>query len=149
MTAASLALAAHVVGTCFMCGLSWMVQVVHYPLFPFAAGPRWSEFHAAHSRRVSWVVGVPWALQGAGGLVLLVSTPAPLAIGWVWAGLALAGATVVATLAFAIPAHGRLSSGFSVAVHRRLVVTNWVRTAAWTAGSLVGFAMVVLSLLQQ
>jgi hypothetical protein len=100
-------LAAHVVGVSFMCGLGWFVQVVHYPLFTFASGPRWTEFHAEHSRRTGWVVGVPWALQGFGALALLVWRPADLGLGLVLLAAALAGITVAATILGALPAHAR------------------------------------------
>jgi hypothetical protein len=30
-----------------------------------------------------------------------------------------------------VPLHARLTQGFDAAAHRRLVATNWVRTAAW------------------
>jgi hypothetical protein len=136
-------LAAHVVGVSFMCGLGWFVQVVHYPLFTFATGPRWTEFHAAHSQRTGWVVGVPWAMQGFGALALLVWRPPDLGLGLVLVAAALAGVTVVATIAFALPAHARLAEGFDDAVHRRLLRGDRVRVAAWTAGALVAMAMVV------
>ncbi|MFZ9629879.1 MAG: hypothetical protein ACO3C1_11075 [Ilumatobacteraceae bacterium] len=146
MTVASIALAVHVVGTAFMCGLNWLVQSVHYPLFLFAEGDRWGEFHAEHSRRIAAVVGLPWAMQGLGVFALLVSRPERLGMGLVLAALVLAGVTVVATVLFALPAHAQLSTGFSAAAHRRLVVTNWVRTVAWTCGALVAIAMVVQAL---
>jgi hypothetical protein len=136
-------LAAHVVGVSFMCGLGWFVQVVHYPLFTFASGPRWTEFHAEHSRRTGWVVGVPWALQGFGALALLVWRPADLGLGLVLLAAALAGITVAATILGALPAHARLAEGFDAAVHRRLLLGDRVRVAAWTAGVLVAMGMVV------
>lgn len=136
-------LAVHVVGVSFMCGLGWIVQLVHYPLFSFAAGDRWTEFHAEHSRRISWVVGVPWAMQGLGVLALLVWRPVGLPLATVVVALVLSGITVVATVVFALPVHGRLSQAFSPADHRRLVSTNWIRTIAWTAGVCVAAAMIV------
>ena len=137
------ALAVHVVGVSFMCGLGWFVHVVHYPLFTFATGPRWTEFHAEHSRRTGWVVGVPWAMQGLGAFALLVWRPAGVAIGLVLVAVLLAGITVVATVLVALPAHARLAQGFEATVHRRLLLGDRVRTLAWTAGTLVALVMVV------
>lgn len=136
-------LAAHVVGVSFMCGLGWFVHVVHYPLFTFATGPRWSDFHAAHSQRTGWVVGVPWALQGFGALALLAWRPDQLGIGLVLLAAFLAGVTVVATVAVALPAHARLAGGFDPEMHRRLLLGDRVRVAAWTAGTVVAMVMVV------
>jgi len=146
MTVGSFALAVHVVGTAFMCGLNWLVQIVHYPLFPFVDGSRWSEFHAEHSRRISWVVGLPWGMQGFGAFALLAWRPDGLSFWLAGGAVVLASATVFATVGLAIPAHIRLADGFSQSVHRRLVVTNWVRTIVWTAATLLVMVMVTGSL---
>lgn len=136
-------LAVHVVGTAFMCGLGWIVQAVHYPLFDRVDRTGWTEFHRDHSRRIGFVVGLPWAMQGIGAIGLLVRRPEGVGPGLVIAAVVLAGVTVLATVVFALPAHERLSTGFSDDVHRRLVVTNWVRTVAWTAGAVVAMVMVI------
>jgi hypothetical protein len=46
----------------------------------------------------------------------------------------------VSTFTLQVPAHRALLQGWSEPVHRRLVLTNWIRTAAWTlrAGILAG-----------
>ena len=44
-------------------------------------------------------------------------------------------ATVVVTVAVSVPLHTRLGEAYDDAVARRLVATNWLRTAAWTAGT--------------
>ena len=139
----ALLLAAHVVGTAFMCGLGWIVQVVHYPLFDRVDRGRWAEFHAEHSRRIGLVVGLPWAMQGVGAIGLLLWRPPELPLTLVLLALVLAGVTVVATVLLAIPEHQRLGSGFDATSHERLVATNWIRTVAWTAGAIVAAAMVV------
>ena len=48
--------------TLFMTGLIWFVQVVHYPLFDRVGAARFVPYHAAHSRRTSWVVAAPMAI---------------------------------------------------------------------------------------
>lgn len=52
----------------------------------------------------------------------------------VW--LHLAGTLVLAiwvsTFVVQVPLHGRLVRGFEISVHRRLVRTNWLRTAVWS-----------------
>lgn len=143
MTAGSLFLVALVLGTTFMCGLNWIVQAVHYPLFDRVDRGRWTEFHREHSQRIGRIVGVPWALQGLGAIGLVAKRPEGVAMGLVVLSLLLAGVTVVATVVFALPAHGRLAERFDAEVHRRLVLTNWIRTVAWTAGTVVAAVMVL------
>ena len=59
-------------------------------------------------------------------------------------GFALVVVIWIATLLASVPMHERLARGFDAAAHRRLVRTNWIRTAAWTArGALVLWMLAV------
>ncbi|MBM3693288.1 MAG: DUF1772 domain-containing protein [Actinobacteria bacterium] len=135
----------HLAGAAGMTGIGWFVQAVHYPLFGYAAGPRWPEFHAEHSRRTARVVGLPWALQGVTALALLAVRPVGVPLGLIVAAVLLAGTTVLATVAFALPAHGRLATAHSDAVERRLLRTGWLRTWAWTAATVVAVVMLLVA----
>lgn len=63
----------------------------------------------------------------------------PIAGAVVFAGL------VIATIALQVPAHRALGDGFDEQVHRRLVSSNWVRTALWTARGLLVLAMLTVA----
>jgi hypothetical protein len=131
----------HLVATAALAGLAWVVQLVVYPSFLLVGGtPAWPAVHAAHTRAVTWAVGPPWAVQGVTLVLLLVRdglTPL-LAL----TGL-LALATVVATVAVAVPLHTRLGRDWDEAAARRLVRTNWLRTGAWTAGTVCAALLVL------
>ncbi len=130
----------HAASTCFLAGLSWVVQLVVYPSFRIV-GPteRWLLFHAAHSRRITYAVGLPWLIQGGTLAALLVTDAGPR---WL---LALAAACALATVALtvwgAVPAHERLSSFDEGLLNRLLRISAW-RTAAWTIGAAAGVALV-------
>jgi hypothetical protein len=130
----------HLVATAALAGLVWVVQLVVYPSFRLVGGgPSWPAFHAAHSRAVALAVGPPWAVQGVTVAALLVRDgPSPLRL---LTG-ALALATVVVTVAVSVPLHTRLGEAYDDAVARRLVSTNWLRTAAWTAGTVCAALLV-------
>jgi hypothetical protein len=49
----------------------------------------------------------------------------------VWTGLGLVGIIWTSTGLVQAPLHSTLMQGFDPDIHRHLVVTNWVRTAAW------------------
>ncbi len=134
-------LLAHLVATAALAGLVWVVQLVVYPSFRLVgAGPSWPAFHAAHTRSVSLAVGPPWAVQGVTVAALLVRDgPSPLLL---LTG-ALALATVVVSVAVSVPLHTRLGQAYDDATARRLVTTNWLRTAAWTAGTVCAALLVV------
>ena len=42
-----------------------------------------------------------------------------------------------------VPLHRRLQGGFDAAAHRRLVRTNWLRTAAWTLRAALALRLAV------
>ncbi|MFM8303256.1 MAG: hypothetical protein ACKOA9_02995 [Actinomycetota bacterium] len=133
----------HAFGASFMAGLGWFVQIVHYPLFAFVDRDQWDEYHSEHSRRTAGVVAVPWAIQGFTALALVAARPAGVSVVLIGIAVVLAGVTVAATVAFALPAHASLARAFDPDVHRRLVRTNWVRTVAWTSAVMVAAVMLV------
>jgi len=57
------------------------------------------------------------------------------------ATLYMAGVIWMSTWLWQVPAHRRLEAGFDAAAHLRLTRTNWVRTAAWTARSVIALAL--------
>jgi hypothetical protein len=123
--------------TLAMVGVIWIVQVVHYPLFAAVGEAAFADYEAAHTRLITWVVA-PLMLAEAGstlGMALLpdgvgASTIAP---GWErWTGVALLGVIWGSTALLQVPQHTRLAQGFDLDAHRWLVLTNWLRTGAWT-----------------
>jgi hypothetical protein len=136
------AVIAHAVATWFLVGMIWTIQVVHYPLFAQVGAERFVAYEAAHSARITTVIALPWAVQGLTMLALLIAPPAGIDRWLVWSAAVLAVLPVVVTVAFSVPAHAVLAAGFDAAAHARLVTTNWLRTAAWTAHG--GLAAVLL-----
>jgi hypothetical protein len=134
-----LLLLVHLTATAALAGLVWVVQLVVYPSFRVVGPtPAWPAVHAAHGRAITPVVGVAWAVQGVTVAALLLRDgPTPLLL---LAGL-LALMTVVVTVAVSVPLHARLAQGYDDDAVRRLVRTNWLRTAAWTAGTLCAAAL--------
>ena len=129
-------LLAHAASTAALAGLIWTVQLVVYPGFgEVGRTAAWPAVHAAHTRRTGVLVALPWAVQGLTLALLLLRRPdgVPLPLLLVVALLAVVPAVV--TVAVSVPAHARLSHGWDDAAWRRLVGTNWWRTAAWTAGA--------------
>lgn len=140
---AEIAAVAQVVGSVGMFGVIWVVQVVHYPLMRFVAADRFARFETAHRVRISWVVGPLMLLEGVCVLAFLFAPPAGLTWWLPWAGAA-AEAVAIGTTAFvSAPLHERLNARFDTATLDRLVATNWVRTAAWTARAALAIAMLV------
>ncbi|MBL6765128.1 MAG: hypothetical protein ISQ14_09230 [Verrucomicrobiae bacterium] len=122
-------LSVHAAATWALVGLIWTVQLVHYPLFAQVGADTFRAYHARHARQISWIVGPLMAVElGTAALLLvlgarelwLLGSLVPLAFNW------------LATWRVQIPLHGQLSAGFDAGAHRRLVSSNWWRTAAWS-----------------
>ena len=138
-----LLLVVHAAAVWALVGLVWTVQRVVYPSF-LLSGPTgaWPALHEAHSRAISAVVAVPWAVQGGTLVWLLVDRPAGVPRWLVLLAGALGAATVASTLLASVPLHSSLQP-YDAARARRLVATNWPRTAAWTAGGVCAAAMLL------
>lgn len=127
MALSSLLLLGQLASTLPLVGLIWTIQVVHYPLFGAVGEPGFIGYHARHSTRISMVV-IPLMV------VELATTLGSVVVGsGSWIPLIPVVVVWVTTFLISVPLHGRLGTGFDPRAHRALVVTNWIRTAAWTA----------------
>ena len=122
--------------TCFLAGLSWVVQLVVYPAFARVGAAEWPAYHEAHSRAMALAVGPVWALQGVVMAVVLVRDP-----GWDTLLLGvLAAAPVALTVGGAVPVHTRLTTQDPLLLRRLQRVHTW-RTAAWTLGAVASLLL--------
>jgi hypothetical protein len=134
--------AVHAGSTCFMAGLVWFVQLVHYPLLARVAGAGYADYHALHSRLTTRLVVPVMALEGASAVLLLAVRPAGVPALWLWLGLLLAVVIWLSTVLLQVPAHGRLQRSFDLQLHRRLVQSNWLRTLAWSVRGVLSLGIV-------
>ena len=148
MSAAGLALALlllNAAATCYMAGLVWFVQRVHYPLFA-AVGPEgFPAYQRAHLERTSPVVAAPMLVEAVTAGLLVALPPAGIPAAAPAAGLALVALIWLSTGLLQVPRHRDLTLGFDRGTHRRLVATNWIRTAAWSLRAGLVLAMLFLA----
>ena len=108
----------------YLTGLIWTVQVVHYPGF----------YHAAHTRRMGFVVGAPMVLELALAAWLAWAGRGALPHGAGWWALGLVMFIWAATFFISVPFHNQLeTNGYDFITIDGLTRTNWLRTLAWTA----------------
>ncbi len=122
----------HAASTLAMTGLIWFVQLVHYPLFPYAEAGEFRRFAADHQRRTGWVVVPLMLTEAVTATLLLVASPSSMTV---WIGAGLLASIWISTALVQVPLHGRLAQGYHAMAARRLVTTNWWRTIAWTVRS--------------
>ena len=127
----------NVASTLVMTGVIWFVQVVHYPLFNRVGLAEFARYEADHSNLTGLVV-VPLMLVELATAALLVWQQLPdISKFWLVVGLALVVLIWATSFFVSVPQHGKLASGFDLAAYRTLVTTNWIRTLAWSARSLI------------
>ncbi len=122
----------HAAATCYMCGVIWFVQLVHYPLFAGVERGGFIAYQREHVRRTGWVVGPAMLAEGASALALCLMLPNALSPLVAWGGLALLAAIWLSTFLWQVPCHNALLDGFDQERHAWLVRSNWLRTALWS-----------------
>ncbi|MEM9373587.1 MAG: hypothetical protein AAGA55_08070 [Planctomycetota bacterium] len=135
-------LIAQTIASCWMCGLIWFVQVVHYPLFDVVRGSEALRYAAEHQRRTTLVVGPPMLVEMVTAAWIVLAPPAFLPVWVAVAGLAMVVLLWVSTAAWQIPYHVKLArDGHDSNVVTGLVRTNRARTALWSARALLSVWM--------
>ena len=137
MTSFEIAILAQAIATFGMFGVIWLVQLATYPLQVHVPAEGFVDYQAGHMYRISFVVG-PLMLVEAGTAAWLLFLPlSACAMTLAWVGMGLVFLIWLSTLFLQIPSHWKLERGRDDQAIRWLVKTNWVRTAGWTARTVV------------
>lgn len=123
----------HTLFTLAMFGLMWTVQTVVYPQFRSVPAADFAAYAADHNTRIvtALLLLAPAEVIFAGWLWL--DTPGPLNRTLVFFSGALLALAWVSTALYFGPFHGRFQGDYDLAEINKLISTNWVRTALWTA----------------
>ncbi len=136
-------LLANFVAATVMTGVIWFVQWVHYPLLASVPVDRAVETAIKHQRSTGQVLAIPMAVEGFTTLGLLISRPEGVQIIWPWIGAVLLAVALGSTVILSVPLHAKMVANPTAEVGRRLVVTNWPRTIAWSARAVVCTVMLM------
>lgn len=136
-------LLANFVAATVMTGVIWFVQWVHYPLLASVPVDRAVETAKKHQRSTGQVLAIPMAVEGFTTLGLLISRPEGVQIIWPWIGAVLLAVALGSTVILSVPLHAKMVANPTAEVGRRLVVTNWPRTIAWSARAVVCTVMLM------
>ncbi len=127
-------LVAQAVTTFALTGLIWLVQLVHYPGFASVDSDQFNSFHAMHSTRITLIVAPLMLVELLASAAWCFDDPRRVTA---FIGLALLAIIWASTAFLQVPLHNQLASGLSASLIDRLVRTNWVRTVAWSARSVL------------
>lgn len=123
-SAASVAL---VVATALHAGFQMVVTLLVYPAFADVPVDHWRRYHRDHTRRITGIVGVVYALLAAATGWVAVAGPRNAGT---LAAIGLAAVAVLTTAVVAAPAHRRLSAERGEADLLRLLRADRVRFVA-------------------
>ena len=136
-------LLANFVAATVMTGVIWFVQWVHYPLLASVPVDHAVEVAEQHQRSTGQVLAIPMAVEGFTTLGLLISRPEGVQVIWPWIGAVLLAVALGSTVILSVPLHAKMVANPTAEVGRRLVVTNWPRTIAWSARAVVCTVMLM------
>lgn len=122
----------HAVPTLCLVGLIWFVQLVHYPLYQAVGATAFVAYEREHSRRITPLVLPLMVAEVVAAALLVLAAPTAATRTVSWLGAALLAAVWASTFVLQVPCHRRLEQHPDGLAMRRLVRTNWLRTAAWT-----------------
>jgi hypothetical protein len=134
---AELILFTQLFSTLSMVGVIWFVQIVHYPLFERVGREAFAEYERRHQQRTTIVVAPLMLIEALTAVLLLFWRPEGVTVWLPWVGLVLVAVLWASTFFWQVPAHEKLAAEFEPATHVRLVRSNWLRTAGWTARGLL------------
>lgn len=126
----------HFAATWALAGLIWTVQLSLYPLFLRVGRESFPAYHAAHIRRITWIVA-PLMFVELGTAVWLLVVEDNRNVFFLLSLLAL-GLNWISTALVQVPLHKTLErDGFDERLLGKLVLTNWTRTGAWSLRALL------------
>lgn len=130
----------HAAATWYMVGLIWFVQLVHYPGFASVGEEAFVTYTRTHVSRTAWAVGPPMLVEAAtAAAIVALGPPSTLA----WVALGLLALIWASTAVLQVPAHSQLNEAHDAPTIRRLVRTNWLRTAAWSARGVLALVLLM------
>lgn len=118
-------------------GLIWTVQIVVYPQFRRVSSGDFKTYHRAHTRRIGWIVAPAMLVQLASSLGLLVFSPGWLDRWIIWAGVVCVVLCWLSTAFIQVPLHNRLATEYNGSAAKKLIISNWIRTVAWSIHGLL------------
>lgn len=137
-----LLLSLHAAVTWLLVGLIWFVQVVHYPLMHSVGSGHFREYERLHRQRTTFVVAPAMLLELALSiLIVVIAHRADDGVILPWTGLVLTLINWASTFGLQVPLHRELSKGFNRNALQWLLITNLIRTFAWTARGVIALLM--------
>jgi hypothetical protein len=131
---------------CF--GAAMMDSFVVYHSWKFVGAAEFAQVHQQSSIRIVQVFVSATFLMTITTVILLWKRPANIPRQWIWIALACEIVSWVSSAVIQIPIQGQLSQGRNEDALNRLIMTDWIRIAAWVFYIVVASRMLVRVLIE-
>lgn len=121
----------------FMTGVIWIVQISVYPSLKWFEREGFAKRHDSYRNRIAAVVTIPMIIELIASIYLVFLPTASLGRGYSMVLLLMLVMIWISTVFIQVPQHERLSAGKDERAIASLVSGNWIRTALWTARSMM------------
>lgn len=116
--------------TSILTGLIWTIQLINYPQLSLVKAQDYSAFHLSHIRAITPLVAplmvmevLFWGMNlYQKNVSFLVSLCSFVLLAFVWG----------TTFFVSVPLHNQMVAAKNIDLIKKLVLTNWIRTIAWT-----------------
>jgi hypothetical protein len=122
----------HVGATLYLVGVIWIVQILHYPLLAGVGVDSYTAYHNLHTSRITPVVAPAMIVELLTAIYFAFVVFEKVDRSYFLFGLILVLKIWASTFFVQVPLHEKLAVGFDAEIQHRLVLTNWIRTIAWT-----------------
>ncbi len=123
---------AHCAATIYLVGVIWLVQLLVYPAMAHVGADGYSVYHNLHTSRITPVVAPPMIIELLTAIYFIFVPDKTIDSRYFWFGLMLVLIIWASTFFLQVPLHERLAMSFDADAQKKLVLTNWIRTVAWT-----------------
>ena len=119
----------HVLSAVFLCGLIWVIQLVHYPSYHYVEEAKFIDFEKFHMRRISYLVMPAMLIELSTAIYFCTQ----FVDNWMWWLNLISILTIwLSTVFLSVPCHKILSQRKDTKVINFLILSNWPRTLLWS-----------------
>ena len=120
-----------------------IVVVVHYPLLADVPADLSANAAVRHQKLTGRVVGPVMAVEVVSAVALSVAPPGGQWQAWLLIALVLLLVALGVTIFVSVPLHAKMAAGQTGPVTQRLVLSNWIRTTAWSGRTILLTLLVI------
>lgn len=122
----------HIILSAFMTGVTWFVQLVHYPTLRILNREQYQEYNSIHFKPTTFITFPFMLLELISGVWLVVDKPNVNILPYFAVNLALILVIWVSTMVIQVPLHFKISKYPSIKQVNKLIKSNWLRTIIWS-----------------